>query len=120
MERLGERLRELDVPLLAGWPDGRRKGIQFVVEEESEAGRFSIHRLAHCCLDLAERLGTDRIVPVVVFLRSDQRPATLRLGGDRHCDLDCRYRASESNRQRAEEDMDSDKLVVRLNLPDMD
>jgi len=49
-ERLGERFRELDVPLLVEWPDGRREALLFVLEEETESRRFSIHRLAHYCL----------------------------------------------------------------------
>ncbi len=48
--RLGDRFRELDVPLLVEWPDGTREAILFALEEESEANRFSIHRLAHYCL----------------------------------------------------------------------
>lgn len=46
-ERLGERFRELDVPLLVEWPDGRREALLFVLEEESRAGRFSIGRRRH-------------------------------------------------------------------------
>jgi hypothetical protein len=46
-ERLGERLRELDVPLLVEWPDGARAALVFVIEEESDPRRFSILRLAH-------------------------------------------------------------------------
>ena len=46
-ERLGERFRELDVPLSVEWPDGQREALVFVLEEESDARRFSIHRLAH-------------------------------------------------------------------------
>ena len=46
-ERLGERFRELDIPLLVEWPDGRREAILFVIEEETEPARFSVHRLAH-------------------------------------------------------------------------
>jgi hypothetical protein len=83
-ERLGERFRELDVPLLVEWPDGRRAALLFVLEEESDPRRFSIHRLAHYCLDLAELCATDRIVPVVIFLRAAAGVAeALRLGGDR-------------------------------------
>ena len=36
-ERLGDRFRELDVPLLVEWPDGRREALLFVLEEESDA-----------------------------------------------------------------------------------
>ncbi len=34
-ERLGERFRELDVPLLVEWPDGQREVMLFVLEEET-------------------------------------------------------------------------------------
>jgi hypothetical protein len=40
-ERLGERFRELDVPLLVEWLDGRREAILFVLEEETDPARFS-------------------------------------------------------------------------------
>ena len=83
-ERLGERFRELDVPLLAQWPDGRREALLFVIEEESDPRRFSIHRLARYCLDLGELFETDRVVPVVIFLRGGPRRRELELGGDRH------------------------------------
>lgn len=70
-ERLGERFRELDTPLRVKWPDGRRAALLlFVVEEETQPGRFSIHRLAHYCLDLVELLDSEWVVPVVIFLRS--------------------------------------------------
>jgi len=83
-ERLGERFRELDVPLLVTWPDGRREALLFVIEEESDPRRFSIHRLAHYCLDLGELLETDRVVPVVIFLRGRANRRELILGGERH------------------------------------
>ena len=62
-EVLGSRYRRLDVPLRVEWPDGRRAAVLFVVEEETEPRRFSIHRLAHYCLDLAELLKTKQVVP---------------------------------------------------------
>ena len=49
MERLGERFRELDTPLLVEWSDGRREAILFVVEEETKTSVFSIYRLTHYC-----------------------------------------------------------------------
>ena len=58
-ERLGERFRELDVPLLVEWPNGDRAALLFVIEEESDPKRFSIHRLVHYCVDLAELCQTD-------------------------------------------------------------
>lgn len=45
-ERLGECFRELDMPLLLEWPDGRRQAMLFVLVEESDPRRFSVHRLA--------------------------------------------------------------------------
>ena len=58
-ERLVDRFRELDTPLLVEWPDGRRKAILFVDEEESITSGFSIYRLTRYCMDLAERMKTD-------------------------------------------------------------
>ena len=49
-QRLGDHFRELDVPLMATWPDGRREALLFAIEEETQPSRFSIHRLAHYCL----------------------------------------------------------------------
>jgi len=90
-QRLGDRFRELDVPLLVQWPDGRREALLFVIEEESDPRRFSIHRLAHYCLDLAELLETDRVVPVVIFLRGEANRRELALGGERHTYLSFRF-----------------------------
>ena len=39
---MGERFRELDVPLLVEWPDGRREALLFVLEEESDPRRSSL------------------------------------------------------------------------------
>ena len=77
-DRLGDRFRELDTPLLVEWREGR-EAVVFILEEESDPGRFSIHRLAHYCLDLAELLGMDRVVPVVIFLRPGRYPQELVL-----------------------------------------
>jgi hypothetical protein len=118
-ERLGERFRELDVPLLLEWPDGRREALLFVFDEETEPGRFSIHRLAHYCLELAELFATERVVPVVIFLHPGRFPERLTLGGDRHRYLDFRYLACALFRTRAGEYFESGNLVARLNLPNM-
>jgi hypothetical protein len=118
-ERLGDRFRELDVPLLVEWPDGRREAILFVIEEETEPARFSIHRLAHYCLDLSELLETNRIVPVVVFLHAGDFPEQLALGGDSAAYLDFRFLAYSLPRTPAREHFQSSNLVARLNLPNM-
>jgi hypothetical protein len=67
----------------------------FLIEEETEARRFSIHRLIHYCVDLAELLDTERVVPVVIFLRGAPRRRSLTLGGDRHTYLSFTYIACE-------------------------
>jgi hypothetical protein len=118
-ERLGERFRELDVPLLVEWPDGRREAILFVIEEETEPARFSIHRLAHYCLDLSELLDTPRVVPVVVFLRAGDFTERLTLGGDVRAYLSFRFLAFSLPRIPAREHFRSSNLVARLNLPNM-
>jgi len=118
-ERLGERFRELDVPLLVEWPDGRREALLFVIEEETRTRRFDIHRLAHYCLDLAALCDTDRVVPVVVFLDHGAAPESVTLGGDRQTYLHFRYLACRLPRLPWRAYRDSDNLVARLNLPNM-
>ncbi len=118
-ERLGDRFRELDVPLLVEWPNGEREAIVFVIEEETQSSRFSIHRLAHYCLDLAELMETERVIPVVIFLNAGTRPDHLRLGGDRHPYLEFRYLACDLKRLAASDYKDSSNIVARLNLPNM-
>lgn len=118
-ERLGDRFRELDVPLLLEWPDGRREAILFVVEEQTDPRKFSIHRLAHYCLDLAELMETERVVPVVVFLHKGGFAKELHLRGDRDVYLSFRFIYCELARLPAESYFDSDNIVARLNLPNM-
>ena len=118
-ERLGDRFRELDVPLLAEWPNGERAAILFVIEEETDPARFSIHRLAHYCLDLADLFDTRRVVPVVVFLRPGDFPTQLTLGGDRAEYLYFSFIACDLGRTPAATHMDSPNIVARINLPNM-
>jgi hypothetical protein len=106
-ERLGERFRELDIPLLVEWPDGRREAILFVIEEETEPARISVHRLAHYCLDLSELLDTRRVVPVVVFLHRGDVPEQLSLGGDAAIYGDFRFLPYSLPRIPAREHLDS-------------
>jgi len=117
--RLGDRYRRLDIPLLVEWPDGKRGGIIFALEEESNTSRFSIHRLAHYCLDLAEMYETDRIVPVVIFLRKGKYPAQLSLGGQWSEYLKFHFIACTLKQLQAKQYYHSDNIVARLNLPNM-
>lgn len=118
--RLGDRFHELDVPLLVEWPDGRREALLFIVEEESEPERFSIHRLGHYCLDLAELCKTDRVVPVVIFLRGSRRiRKRLELGSEHFVFLSFSYLFRILDELPVEQYRDSDNIVARLNLPNM-
>jgi len=118
-ERLGERFRELDVPLLVEWPDGRHTAILFVLEEETEPKRFSIHRLAHYCLDLADLCDTERVVPVVIFLHPGCYAEYLRLGSETHAYLQFTYLHRALFATPAREHLQSTNLVARLALPTM-
>ena len=120
-ERLGDRYRELDAPLFVEWADGRREAVVFALEEESDWSRFSPRRLAHYCLHLAEMLDTDRVVPVVVFLRAARRaPEPLVLGTERRTYFRFEYLACKLAERPAERWLDSDNVVARVNLPNMD
>ena len=118
-ERLGDRFRELDVPLLVEWPNGNREAIIFLIEEETQGNRFSIHRLAHYCLDMAELMKTERVIPIVIFLNSGTRQESLQLGGDRQCYLEFHYLACYLKRLSADDYKDSNNIIARLNLPNM-
>jgi len=119
MERLGDRFRELDTPLLVEWSDGRREAILFVVEEETKTSEFSIYRLARYCLDLAELMETDRVVPVVIFLRTGDNRTCLRLGSDSRAYMKFRYLMCKLKSKSSAKYYDSDNIVARLNLPNM-
>ena len=49
--------------------------------------------LAHYCLDLAELFATERVVPVVIFLRAGAAPRRLALSGECHTYLSFPYLA---------------------------
>ena len=65
-------------------------------------------------------LGTDRVVPVVIFLRgADRVPASLALGTERRSYLTFEYMACKLAEMPAESWLDSDNVVARVNLPNM-
>ena len=120
-DRLGGGYRALDAPLLVKWADGHRATVVFALEHESDWRRFSPHRLARYCLLLAEMLGTDRVVPVTIFLRAAERaPTALALGTGRRHYLVFDYLACKLAAMPATQWLDSGNLVARLNLPNMD
>jgi hypothetical protein len=118
-EHLGDRFRELDVPLLVEWSDGRRQALVFVLENESDPQRFSMHRLGHYCLDLSELLHTHRVVPVVIFLRGGSQERVLALGSEHHTYLRLEYIYRAHREMAYAAYRDSTNLVARLNLPNM-
>jgi hypothetical protein len=118
-DRLGDRFRELDIPLLVEWPDGQRAAIVFVLEEETDPRRFSVHRLAHYCLDLSELFQTDRVVPVVVFLRAGSYRQELVLGSEQRIYLHFNFVPCALAELSYESYRESDNVVARLNLPNM-
>ena len=115
-DRLGDRFRELDTPLLVEWQNGR-EAVIFILEEESDPGRFSIHRLARYCLDLAELLGMDRVVPVVIFLRPGRYPRKLVLTSGQRVYLRFRYLICDLGRLPVDDYLDSRNVVSRILLP---
>ncbi|XUO84685.1 DUF4351 domain-containing protein [Halomonas sp. KM007] len=119
-ERLGDRFHELDVPLLVEWPNGQREALLFTLEEETDPGRFSIHRLAHYTLHLSELFDTERVVPVVIFLNSNKKVAeSLHIRSERHSYLQFHYLHTHLNKLPANQYFSSQNIVARLNLPNM-
>ena len=118
-DHLGSRYRELDLPFKVTWPDGRQEALLFVLEEETDPRRFSIRRLAHYCLDLTELLETDRVVPVVIFLRAGGFQREIVLGHDADVYLNFRFVAYVLAAEPARNHLQSANIVARLNLPNM-
>lgn len=48
----------------------------------TDPARFSVVRLAHYCLDIAELLKTRRVVPIVIFLSGGPNERRLKLGSE--------------------------------------
>nr|VFJ93874.1 MAG: Putative transposase, YhgA-like [Candidatus Kentron sp. LFY] len=118
-DRLGEHFRELDTPLLVEFPEGEREAVLFLLEEETTTQQFSIHRLARYCLDIAELLDTERVVPVVIFLRPGRYPRSLDLGTTRNTYLSFWFIISDLGTIPAREYLHSRNIVARMNLPNM-
>ena len=119
-DRLSDRFLELDIPLLLEWPDGRREALLFVIEHHTDPGSFSVHKLARYSLSLAELFQTDRVVPVVVFLKRPRKvPDSIVLGNEFFSYLRFRYIRCVLPELPGEHYMESPNLVARLNLPNM-
>ncbi|MDO5056406.1 MAG: hypothetical protein Q4E06_03630 [Lautropia sp.] len=119
-DRLSDRFFELDVPLLVEWGNGERESLLFMLEEESNARRFSIHRLGIYALQLAEHFQTDRVVPVVIFLRTHAGLRTvLHLATVQRSILHFQPLVFELGNLDSRDHLDSNNLVTRLTLPCM-
>ncbi|MDO5101590.1 MAG: DUF4351 domain-containing protein [Lautropia sp.] len=117
-DRLSDRFFELDVPLRLEWKDGRREILLFVLEEQSDPRKFSIYKLAVYCVQLAEQMKIDRVVPVVIFLRSSRnRRPYLRLGSEHQAFLSFHYIFSELDQLPAEQYFQATNIVARILLP---
>lgn len=116
-EKLGDRYRELDTPIMIEWPNSNKKAIIFLMEEESISSRFSIIRLAHYCLDISELYQSERIIPVVIFLKGGQYRQQLSLGSETHIFLDFHFINCDLSALMASQYLESDNIVARLNLP---
>jgi len=80
---------------------------------------LAFHRLVHYCLDLGELYETDRVVPVVIFLRGQAPRRELVFGTERHTYLHFNFIACELGAIAYERFRDSNNIVARLNLPNM-
>ena len=117
-DRLGDSFFELDVPLLLEWPNGRREALIFLLEHESNPGRFSITRLASYCLSVAEAMDTERVIPVVIFMRKAgniRRGITLR--SNHKVYLHFEYIPCFLPELQAMEHLTTDNVVTALMLP---
>ena len=105
--------------MLVEFLEGEREAVLFILEEETTIRHFSIHRLAHYCLDLSGFLDTERVVPVAIFLRPGTHPYFLRLGTVRKTYLGFEFIACDLGDIPAIEHTDSNNIVARINLPNM-
>jgi len=119
VERLGGGHRELDVPLLVECGDAQRAVLLFAIEEETTPARFSVHRLVHYCTDLSTTFKTDRVIPVVVFLRAGTYRRQLLLGSPQRDYLRFEFLHTVLAELRAVDYLDSPNIVARLTLPTM-
>lgn len=107
--------RQSEIPLQVEWPGGRREVILFTFAEEKPPNS---HWLARYCLDLSERLGITRIVPVVIFLkRASKAVWQQELNNDHQPYLFFRYLCCVLAGMPWERWQHSNNLVARLNLP---
>ncbi len=118
-ERLASGHHEIDASFLVDLPNGEREAIVYLVEEETEASQFSIHRLTHYMVEVATLHKTERIVPIVIFLRGGAPAAKLLLGTERATYLMATYIGCHLARIDAMAHLHSTNIVARILLPCM-
>ena len=116
---LSDSHHELDTPLEVRLPGGEREAIVYVLEEDTEPRDFSIHRLSHYVLEVAELNKTRRVVPIVIFLRAGEVETELVLGTERETYLKSTYIACHLARLNALQFLQSENIVARILLPCM-
>jgi len=84
-----------------------------------QADRRMIAQGNRYCLHLSELFKTDRVVPVVIFIRPGSHPASLTLNGDWNTYMFFRFITCDLGLIPAEKHMTSTNIVARLNLPNM-
>ncbi len=118
-EFFGDGYRALDTPLLVEFPDGTIEAVLFLFEEETDPYSYTIHKTAHYMLDIVEMLKTDRIVPVVIFLKKGKHPTALRMGIEQKTFLQFEIISCDLPLIPAEAYYESCNIVARLNLVNM-
>jgi len=119
-DRLGERFHELDVPLEIRWPDGWRKAIIIMIEQQTVPSRFRLKKMAIYYLLLSELCKTDAIVPVTVFLhRGRDIPEQLDMMVDDDRFMWFRYVSVVLPDWQAIDHIDTDNVVEQVLLTTM-
>ena len=119
-ERLGERFHELDIPLEIRWPDGRRKAIIIMIEQQTIPSRFRIKKMAIYYLKLSELCRTDEIIPITIFLRRGHNiPDRLDMGVDDDRFMHFRYVSVVLSDWQAIDHIGTDNVVEQVLLTTM-
>lgn len=117
-DRMPDRFFELDVPVLVEWPDGRRQGVLFCIEENSHAVKGSLRRHAIYTLLLSDMHDMNRVVPVAIHpFDKAPPPNCLELSGDHGTYLKFTVLTITLPGLRAMERLKSNNVVELICLP---
>ncbi|HLR18097.1 MAG TPA: DUF4351 domain-containing protein [Alcanivoracaceae bacterium] len=116
--KLDDSHTELDVPILLEWPDTQEKAaVVFTIEPESNPYSFDVIRLARYCLGLAKDHNTERVIPVVVFLKPGKFKQGLTLGTKVMRSLRFRFLHCHLAQLDYRHWRNSDNILARITLP---